>query len=115
LNDFTENRPFIDMLQNAVREGMLEDEIWVNGAIQTHSGWMHIYDQRNPPPLGRIPDTADIIGTVLVNEGKLVPDTYAPMPSYRMVTSDGVMSLTDSILRKLKTALIKVAEEERNQ
>jgi len=72
-------------------------------------------DQRNPPPLGRIPDTADIIGTVLVNEGKLVPDTYAPMPSYRMVTSDGVMSLTDSILRKLKTALIKVAEEERNQ
>ena len=66
-----------------------------------------ILDQRNPPPLGRIPDADDILASVRVEEGRMLPETYEPMPSYRLVTSDGVCQLTETLLEKVKAAVIE--------
>ncbi|KAI7875039.1 hypothetical protein K492DRAFT_136975 [Lichtheimia hyalospora FSU 10163] len=60
-------------------------------------GWLHIADERNPPPWGRIPYPEDIIGTVLVNNGVIQPETYQEMPTHRLVTSNGIFQLSEPL------------------
>ncbi|KAG7095890.1 hypothetical protein E1B28_006578 [Marasmius oreades] len=115
LNDFKENPKFRTILHEAIKAGLREDvdEVQRNGAIQYHSGWMHIHDNRNVPALGRIGDVDDIIATVLVEEGKILPETYQIMPAYRLVTADGVTQLTPGLAEKLKSVLEERAAQEK--
>jgi len=114
LNDFKENPKFRDILHKAVhvalREGL--DDIWINGATQLQNGWMHIHDNRNVPALGRIGDPDDILASVLVEDGKILPDTYQAMPSYRFCTADGLIQLTDGLAKKLHAVLKEHADAE---
>lgn len=73
---------------------------------------MHIHDQRNVPALGRIGDPDDIIGSVLVQKSKIIVETYQPMPSYRVCTTDGVLQLTPGLAQHLHAALVRVTEAE---
>ncbi|KAK1227529.1 hypothetical protein PQX77_009436 [Marasmius sp. AFHP31] len=115
LNDFRENSKFRAVLHEAIQNGLKEDvdDVQRNGAIQQHSGWMHIHDDRNVPALGRIGDVDDIIASVLVEEGKILADTYQTMPAYRLVTADGVTQLTPRLAEKLKSVLTERARLER--
>ncbi|KDQ56907.1 hypothetical protein JAAARDRAFT_158152 [Jaapia argillacea MUCL 33604] len=115
LNDFVENPRFRDVLQEAIRDGLKEgvDEIQINGAKQTQEGWMHIHDARNVPALGRIGDPDDILGSVRVEDGIILPETYQPMPSYRLCTADGVTQLTEGLANKLKAVLEERVATER--
>jgi hypothetical protein len=80
---------FRDALHEAV-QAVLEDgsdDILMSAAMQTGEGWMHINglstfvfrehlyssftDERNLPPMGRISDPEDIIGSVRVEGGKV--------------------------------------------
>ncbi|KAF8892920.1 hypothetical protein BD779DRAFT_1436270 [Infundibulicybe gibba] len=108
LNDFRENVKFRDILHESILEGLCEgvDEIQINGATQVQNGWMHIHDDRNIPPLGRIGDPDDIIASVLVQDGKIITETYQPMPSYRLCTSDGILKLTPGLAQKLHSTLL---------
>ncbi|KAF8718927.1 hypothetical protein AX14_011651 [Amanita brunnescens Koide BX004] len=107
LNDFVENAKFREALHAAIRDGLREgvDEIQTNGAIQLQNGWMHIHDERNVPALGRIGDPDDILASVLVADGKILPETYQPMPAYRLCTQDGVTKLTPGLAAKLQSFL----------
>ncbi|KAK0485029.1 hypothetical protein IW261DRAFT_1394538 [Armillaria novae-zelandiae] len=107
LNDFTENHKFRDVLHQAIQDGLREgvDEVQQNGATQLQNGWMHIHDERNIPPLGRIGDPDDILASVLVEDGKILATTYQPMPAYRFCTSHGVMQLTPGLNQKLRSLL----------
>ncbi|PPR06389.1 hypothetical protein CVT26_004650 [Gymnopilus dilepis] len=113
LDDFVPNVKFVELLHDTVRHVLKEglDEIWENGAKQLQEGWMHINDQRNIPALGRIGDPDDIIGSVLVEESKINAETYQPMPSYRLCTSDGVLQLTPGIAKHLRQTLLKYTQE----
>ena len=71
-------------------------------------------DQRNPPPLGRIPDPDDIIASIRVEDGKLITESYQAMPSYRLCTNDGVCQLTDGLMDRLKLVLSQVADAEQS-
>lgn len=71
-----------------------------------------VVDQRNPPALSRIGDPDDIIASVLVENSRIQPDTYQPMPSYRVCTADGVLQLTPAMLQDLVQALERVVERE---
>ncbi|RKP35547.1 hypothetical protein BJ085DRAFT_3308, partial [Dimargaris cristalligena] len=70
------------------------------------SGWMHLEDQRNPPPYGRIPRPEDIIGSVQVEQGSIVPESYERMPTHRTVSLKGLFQLSaelqDYIIEQLK-------------
>ncbi|KAG2058009.1 hypothetical protein BDR06DRAFT_951137 [Suillus hirtellus] len=107
LNDFVENPKFRVIMHEAIQTGLQEkvDDIWINAALQLQQGWMHIHDSRNLPALGRIGDPDDIIASVLVQDGKILPDTYQSMPSYRLCTSDGPTLLTEGLAAKLKLVL----------
>lgn len=72
-------------------------------------------DQRNPPPMGRIPEPYDIIASVRIEDSRMLTETYQAMPSYRLCTSDGVCLLTDGLMASLRAELTKVAEEERHK
>ncbi|KAG6826402.1 hypothetical protein H0H92_015967 [Tricholoma furcatifolium] len=115
MNEFKENQKFRDVLHEAIKDGLENrvDEIHTNGALQLQEGWMHIHDDRNIPPLGRIGDPDDIIASVLVQDSKILPETYQPMPSYRLCTSDGLLTLTPGLARHLQAFLIKRAELEK--
>lgn len=109
LDKFKENSKFRDILHRAIREGLKErvDEIQANSAIQLQHGWLHIHDERNLPPLGRIGDPDDIIASVLVENGLICAETYQPMPAYRLCTSNGVTRLTPGLAAKLQDQLQK--------
>lgn len=94
-------------MHEAIQTGLQEkvDDIWINAALQLQQGWMHIHDSRNLPALGRIGDPDDIIASVLVQDSKILPDTYQSMPSYRLCTSDGPTLLTEGLAAKLKLVL----------
>ena len=65
---------------------------------------MHVYDLRHPPDFGRIPDPEDIFGSVEVDaEGVFVGEggNYQDSGTYRLVTRDGVLGLTDFLRQKL--------------
>lgn len=121
------------ILHRAIRDALRKDldDIWRNSAIQTQHGWMHIHgssqplppghsnhkfqtDSRNMPPLGRIGDVDDIIATVLVENSKILPETYQPMPSYRLCTSDGLVQLTPGLMRSLHAFLVHSDIEEKS-
>ncbi|TFK79563.1 hypothetical protein K466DRAFT_606054 [Polyporus arcularius HHB13444] len=116
LNDFVENESFRDILHEAVQSALRDgaDEVQKNSAIQTREGWMHIHDSRNLPALGRIGDPDDIIASVRVENGEIMAETYQPMPSYRLATSDGVLQLTEGLAARLTEILeARVREEQR--
>ncbi|KIK82187.1 hypothetical protein PAXRUDRAFT_832360 [Paxillus rubicundulus Ve08.2h10] len=69
-------------------------------------------DNRNIPALGRIGDPHDIIASVLVEDSKILPDTYQAMPSYRLCSSAGPTQLTEGLATKLKNVLEDIAPQE---
>lgn len=62
--------------------------------------------------MGRIGDPDDILATVLVEDSKIQPETYQPMPAYRLCTSDGVTHLSDGLAQRLREMLQDEAREE---
>lgn len=54
-------------------------------------GYVHVFDTRNPPAFGRIPDPEDIFGSVLVDgNGQIQQEGYEECSSYRLVTNEGM-------------------------
>ncbi|KAJ9110245.1 hypothetical protein QFC19_001648 [Naganishia cerealis] len=115
LDDFRENTKFRELLQDSIKTALgmgaaatVETEASVRGS----DGYMHIADGRNLPPPGRIPEPHDIIGSVYVQSGKILPDTYEPQPMYRICTQDGVCVLPYGLDEHVLKALQAVADEE---
>ncbi|KAK6500321.1 hypothetical protein TWF481_010665 [Arthrobotrys musiformis] len=74
-------------------------------------GFHHVVDRRTPYYGGmRIPESQDILGSLQVDgEGKLVGG-FVECESYRLVTADGVLGLTEFLEGKVRE---RVEEEER--
>lgn len=77
-------------------------------------GWIHVSDLRNPPDFGRIADPEDIFGSLEVDSnGQFTDGTghYQESGTYRIVTRNGVLELTDFLRGKLVEALKKEEAE----
>ena len=75
-------------------------------------GNIHVSDRRNTPDYGRIAWPEDIFGSLeLDGQGDFVDGTgrYQPSGTYRMITRDGVLGLSDYLRGKLVERL-KVEE-----
>ncbi|KAI4597453.1 hypothetical protein KJ359_004560 [Pestalotiopsis sp. 9143b] len=64
-------------------------------------GYVHLSDLRNPPDFGRIAWPEDILGSIEVNgHGKIV-GKFEPSGTYRVVTNEGILGLSDFMRSKL--------------
>ncbi|KAG8719173.1 hypothetical protein FRC09_011517 [Ceratobasidium sp. 395] len=107
LDGFEENQAFVDLLHDTVKAALTDnvDPDLGNDATQRQEGWMHVHDMRRFPESGRVGDADDIIGSVLVQKGKIKGETYERMPSYRTCTGDGPIKLSSSVHERLMAAL----------
>ncbi|KAF8607288.1 hypothetical protein BDV93DRAFT_406009, partial [Ceratobasidium sp. AG-I] len=114
LDAFEENQAFVDLLHDTVKAALIAgiDQDLTNDATQHQEGWLHIHDMRNFPENGRVGDSADILGSVLVQDGKIDGETYERMPSYRTCTSDGPLKLSPSMHEELLDTLRKTHKKE---
>lgn len=69
-------------------------------------GWIHVSDLRNPPDFGRIAWPEDIFGSLEVDgSGRIVEGSWQDSGSYRVVTREGVLGLTEYLRGKLVVRL----------
>ncbi|EMR65454.1 hypothetical protein UCREL1_7575 [Eutypa lata UCREL1] len=73
-------------------------------------GHVHLSDLRNPPDFGRIAWPEDILGSIEVDgQGNIVGE-FQPSGTYRVVTNEGILGLSDFLRTKL---VERLQEEER--
>lgn len=96
-NRFDDNPDFVTLLHS-----VLSEAVWTDPALQTeakarHEGYIHLADRRAPPgtaspclklstnsssqqEVNRVPDPSNLLGSMLVQDGKLIPGTsvYSP-------------------------------------
>ncbi|OCF45851.1 hypothetical protein I317_00339 [Kwoniella heveanensis CBS 569] len=116
LQDFKEEPRFLDVLHDAIKSGLEQGKaqsVIFEAETRPTDGWIHITDERALPPAGRIGETEDLIGSVYVQEGKIVASTYSPLPTYRTVTPNGVLTLPKGLDEHLISILENIDEEER--
>ncbi|WWC86851.1 uncharacterized protein L201_001730 [Kwoniella dendrophila CBS 6074] len=116
LDDFKEEPRFLDVLHDSIKSGLEQDKsdtIKYEAETRPTDGWIHITDERAVPPAGRIGETEDLIGSVYVQEGKIIASTYSPLPTYRLITPNGVLTLPKGLDTHLIDVLKKIDEEER--
>ncbi|CAO3663996.1 unnamed protein product [Umbelopsis vinacea] len=113
---FAENEEFAELMHKVIGENIhtIDDPSLKGMAEWQQEGWLHIADERNPPPWGRIPLPEDIFGSVLLSKGVIQPQTYQRMPSHRFVTSNGLFKLSDPMQRILYNTLLKEVERTKN-
>ncbi|KAI0407597.1 hypothetical protein F4802DRAFT_518652 [Xylaria palmicola] len=73
-------------------------------------GHVHLSDLRNPPDYGRIAFPEDILGSIEVDgHGKIIGE-FEPSGTYRIITNEGILGLSDFLRTKL---IEKLKEEEK--
>ncbi|KAI1824303.1 hypothetical protein F4861DRAFT_539186 [Xylaria intraflava] len=76
-------------------------------------GYVHLSDLRNPPDFGRIAFPEDILGSIEVDShGKIIGE-FEPSGTYRIITNEGILGLSDFLRTKLVERLKE--EEKREQ
>ncbi|BEI84067.1 hypothetical protein CcaverHIS002_0406710 [Cutaneotrichosporon cavernicola] len=103
------------VLHAAIKDGLekgADERIMYEAEMRPGDGYMTLTDERAVPPQGRIGETEDLIGSVFVKDGKIVASTYEPFPSYRLVTSNGVLTLSDGLDKHVLAFLEKMDVEE---
>ncbi|KAF2427229.1 hypothetical protein EJ08DRAFT_699677 [Tothia fuscella] len=80
-------------------------------------GYVHVSDLRRPPDFGRIADPEDIFGSVEVDStGSFVGERggYQESGTYRAVTREGILGLSDFLRGKLVERLKELEGKERS-
>ncbi|CAG8656134.1 708_t:CDS:2, partial [Dentiscutata heterogama] len=102
IGNFRENNKFIKFLHQMIADNVADADPQLQALAKYHqNGWLHIADIRDPAPWGRIPYPEDIFGMVLVKDGQIVPGTYQPMPTHRILTTKGLFMLNGPFQEKL--------------
>lgn len=70
--------------------------------------YLHSHQHTDKPP-------ADRHLHLLTRRPQIMPETYAPMPSYRVCTGDGVTKLTEGLAERLRDVLERRAREEKER
>ncbi|KAI2618178.1 hypothetical protein GGR54DRAFT_606344 [Hypoxylon sp. NC1633] len=75
-------------------------------------GHIHLSDMRNPPDFGRIAWPEDIFGSIEVDRSGKIVGEFEPSGTYRIITNEGILGLSDFLRTKL---VERLKEEERTR
>ncbi|KAI1270467.1 hypothetical protein F5Y18DRAFT_368397 [Xylariaceae sp. FL1019] len=64
-------------------------------------GHVHLSDARNPPDFGRIAWPEDILGSIEVDGHGTIVGEFEPSGTYRIITNEGILGLSDFLRTKL--------------
>ncbi|KAF3005577.1 hypothetical protein E8E14_009238 [Neopestalotiopsis sp. 37M] len=73
-------------------------------------GYVHLSDLRNPPDFGRIAWPEDIMGSIEVDGHGQIVGKFESSGTYRVVTNEGILGLSDFLRNKL---IERLKEEEK--
>lgn len=105
-SEFKVNTSFMEHLNDTCLNFAHEDPMLSAMAATQDSGHIHIADEKNPPPFGRIPYPEDIIGTMRIEHGALVKGSFVPMrEAYRPVSGNGIVKVSEFLENKLIRSL----------
>ncbi|CAG8692189.1 20766_t:CDS:2, partial [Dentiscutata erythropus] len=114
IGNFRENNKFIKFLHQVIADNVANADPQLQALANLFLlfsepiSWLHIADIRDPAPWGRIPYPEDIFGMVLVKDGLIVPGTYQPMPTHRILTTKGLFMLNGPFQEKLLERLSRI-------
>lgn len=105
---FTENHEFLSILNQVLREHAAKDpdlqsqaQAFAGPGGAGVGGHVHLSDLRNPPDYGRIAFPEDILGSIEVDgRGKIIGE-FEPNGTYRIITNEGILGLSDFLQAKL--------------
>lgn len=93
---FVENKIFREILNNSIQNYCDKSRTIVQRAYELKSGWINIVDNRSKYLERRTPPE-DIFGSFLLEDGIIQKNTFFPMPTHRLLTSDGIFRLDSEI------------------
>lgn len=100
---FDPNPAFLQLLHKQIEGHIQDDFSFIIEAGANSNSFMPIYDFREIPRYGRIPEIDNIFGYVQVNEnGKIVPGTYELNNMYRLCNGVGPIKLSDFLYENLR-------------
>ncbi|GAA6020822.1 hypothetical protein JCM10207_001668 [Rhodosporidiobolus poonsookiae] len=112
---FSENPDFMRLVHDVLKQAV-EHDPWLQTqakAVEGNDTFIHITDFRSSPDANRAPHPQDVLASVLVQSGKLVPQSYEPNSvAYRLVSEDGLMQLGEGLMARLVEACEKVRRVE---
>ncbi|CAG8464206.1 20846_t:CDS:2 [Racocetra persica] len=103
VGNFKENNNFIKFLHQVIADNVADADPQLQAlAKYQQNGWLHVADVRDPAPW------EDIFGMVQVKDGLIIPGTYQPMPTHRILTAKGLFMLNIPFHKKLLEKLSKI-------
>ncbi|GAA6027755.1 hypothetical protein JCM8097_008018 [Rhodosporidiobolus ruineniae] len=114
--NWDDNPQFLPLLHQFLQANV-ENDLWLQTqakAVEGNDTYIHIADQRAPADANRQPHPQDVLASVLVQEGKLVPSSYeANTTAYRLVSNDGLLQLPEQLRNGFIEACERVREIEK--
>lgn len=102
-SNFKDNDVFLELLHSEIAKDVQNDFAFIMEAGTFANSFMPIYDFREIPSYGRIPEVDNIFGYVHVNEnGKIIPGSYEPNNMYRLCNGTGLPRLSDHLYSVIK-------------
>ncbi|KAI8621266.1 hypothetical protein BC830DRAFT_1058344 [Chytriomyces sp. MP71] len=106
--NFVGNPQFEDAMHQLLKDAIHEDEGWKSMAFNQKQGYLNINDQRVWTPYARVADPEDLLGAVLLKDGSIVPGSYQKTPTHRLVSSNGLVQLSEALHELLVQRLEKL-------
>jgi len=102
--NFVENRVFVSHLHKFIARHIQEDSSAVQAAEELREGNLYVIDGRTPDPSGVVPPE-DILGSVAISDGRILPDSYNQNPNHRLFTESGFFVLSSPLWSALEEDL----------
>lgn len=101
-SNYIEDASFVSLMQDLIKSSHKELRYLLSSRAQRQvDGWLSLVDERATLIYGRAAEPDDTIGFCLAQDGKILPETYSPMPSYRLISRLGIFSLPLPLYRRL--------------
>ena len=102
--NFVRNVSFVEFMHGVIARVVPDIEEYVEAARRQQTGALHVHDAR-AYETNRDVAARDIIGSFRVEDGKIVPDSYARNPEHRIVSEYGMFTPHPEIQDRLLAAL----------
>jgi hypothetical protein len=97
---FARNPIFVQFLHETLARHAPNQPSFRAEARRLGNGWVYIIDGRTRTPGGAVPPE-DIIGSLEVKQGEVVPESYRASPKHRILSRDGFFRLDPELHRCL--------------